>query len=151
MSYDLHSAQRRSSRGHVQDTNEKLADSHLLFGFATQEAELPDAFRAAADCIVALDDVDTASVQVAFRAILEMDAPAEVIATASTLPDGLLSAVVKRGSRLRDIRHYVRAKPSFVVSPSRVENIVMSPAYRTALPLTSVAGNSAWMTRRPRR
>lgn len=93
----------RSSKGHVQDTHERLADSHLLFAFATDEADFPDAFHAVADRILTLEGVDAASLQVAFRAILNVDAPPDTIANASTLPEGLLSAIVKRGRRLPDV------------------------------------------------
>jgi ATP-dependent Zn protease len=93
----------RSAKGNAHDTRERLAESHLLFGFATEESNFHDGFRAVADGILTLGDVDDASLQSAFRAIMKADAPAEMVFAASKFPDGLLNAVIKRGRRLQDV------------------------------------------------
>lgn len=93
----------KGSAGKPHDTEERLVDSHLLFGFANDASLFPETFLAVADAILTLDKVDLRAIQIAFSSILGAEAPPSALEAAAKLPEGLLSAVIKRGRRLQDV------------------------------------------------
>lgn len=93
----------KGSTGKTLDTEERLIDSHVLFGFASSASLFPDSFLAVADAILTLDTVDLRAIQIAFSSILGVEAPVSALEAAAKLPEGLLSAVIKRGRRLEDV------------------------------------------------
>lgn len=102
----------RTSKGTVDGGIGTIAQSHILFGFATDEKQFPEDFRIAADCIVTIDNVDVEAIDAAFRAVMNVNAPRETVEAALHLPDGLISGVIKRGRRLQDVtRTLTRPKP----------------------------------------
>jgi hypothetical protein len=117
--YLFQSKQGRDSKGNVQSVNATLVNSHILLGFAADVSHFPEAFLAAADRIIALECIDETAIRIGFKAIMGVDAPATAVEAAAKLPDGMLSAVIKRGRRLRDVVHILeRQKPSSAIAPS---------------------------------
>lgn len=129
----FHRDKEGNSKSHGRDTEEWLAKSHVFFGFASEESHFHEAFRVVADRILTLEDVDDASVQIAFRAILKADAPAEAAAAARKLPDGLLSAVIKRGRRPQDVIAILQKQLPFENATSSIPTLENLSGYGEAV------------------
>jgi hypothetical protein len=93
----------KNARGANMATNSTLIESHLLFGFASEAAHFPSGFLSVADAIIPLENVDLRAIEIAFSAIMGVDAPTETLQAAAKLPDGLLSAVIKPKRRLQEV------------------------------------------------
>lgn len=115
-----------SSDGKVRGGTPELVQSHLFFGFASDESQFSESFRAVADCIVTLDDLDAAAIKIVFRAIMNVDAPTETIEAALRLPDGLISAVIKRGRQLQDVTRTLgrqRTETKFLMALPSIDDL----------------------------
>lgn len=91
------------SKGKSDNTEQRLVDGHVLFGFAANANLFPNNFSAVADAVLTLDEPDVRAIQIAFSAIMGVDAPASALEAAVKLPEGMLCAVIKRNRRLKDV------------------------------------------------
>lgn len=115
----------RNAKGRSEGVEANLIESYLLLAFATDASHFPEKLLSVADRVISLEDVDFLDIEMAFRAIMGVNAPSETIKAASKFPDGMLSAIIKRGRRLQDVIDILRR-----AAPSKIES-THAPSFDT--------------------
>lgn len=122
----------KNSNDNAEKLGARLVESHLLFGFATDQSHFPDAFLSVADRVIALENVDLGAIEIAFRVIMSVNVPTETAEAAAKLPDGLLSAVIKPGRRLQDVIDILGRQTSSATTGTGVPTINTLSGYGEA-------------------
>ncbi|MEH2469258.1 SpoVK/Ycf46/Vps4 family AAA+-type ATPase [Nitrobacteraceae bacterium AZCC 2161] len=89
----------KGTNGH--DTVRALSDKRIVFGFASDRTDMPDAFRSLADEIVTLDAVDERALAAAFQALFHSVPPTSVLSAAASVPIDVLNICLQQGLTLR--------------------------------------------------
>ncbi|WP_441277184.1 AAA family ATPase [Tardiphaga sp. 172_B4_N1_3] len=113
------------------DTIQTLSDKRIVFGFASDRMDMPDAFRSLADGIVILDPVDERALAATFQTLFHRTPSTSILSAAATIPIDVLNICLQRGLTLRQaagrIQRYLSAsrEPQIAVASNhpRLENL----------------------------
>lgn len=89
-----------------------LAENDVVFGFATDIEQFPEAFRLTADCIVSLEPIDRRAIGLAFKVVLGPVPSMDDLDVAARVPPSLLGAVFRPGRTPKTIIDIVRRNAS---------------------------------------
>jgi hypothetical protein len=105
-------ARRRSRDSKRAELANALAENDVVFGFATDIQQFPDAFRLTADCIVSLEPIDRRAIGLAFKVVLGTVPSMDDLDVAARVPPSLLGAVFRPGRTPKTIIDIVRRNAS---------------------------------------
>ncbi|MGM5035014.1 AAA family ATPase [Tardiphaga sp. 803_E3_N1_3] len=115
----------------ARDTIQTLSDKGIVFGFASDQTDMPAAFRSLADGVVTLDPVDERALAATFQTLFHSTPPTNILSAAAALPIDVLNICLQRGLTLRQatgrIQRYLSAskEPPITVASNypRLENM----------------------------